>query len=770
MWARKKNIMKTMFIRLSLVMVLLSLLMAGMATVSSAQGLPQFGATVTPSPTPPIPPAAGAPVQVVDFLTLGSPDTTLTGPYDSMTVDFSLPPNWRLLDGTEVRLLISAYAASGTTGQANSEFLGATLDVRFNNKVITSLALKPGTNEYRVKIPVNALLSTRSDQRHILYLFLNAAIDCDFQFHKTTVVVGGDSQFILPYAEVSVSPDLGNLPLPFYQRNAIFPISSAIVVPDSPSADELRAAMIVSAAFGRMSTGRMAMTLLSQSQVTPEIQNTHHLIFVGKPAALSMLSAIKWPAALAGNVINTAGMQTDDGILQMVNSPWNPGRMLLWVGGNTDSGVLKAAQALSSGDLKPLLERDKVIIADIQPFVTAPVEESLKTPPDRKFSDLGYDIRKADGVGFKQLDYTFYVSPGLIPSEKPYIDLAFNNSSLLDPSTSGMVIYVNGVQIASERLSEDTSVLTTKRILIPENLVRMGENLISVQANLFPITACSLFTFNSLWLTIYPESVLHLPLMVAPTSVSLATTFQDYPQAFTTYPSLKNVGFVLPKNNVTAWRSAAQIAFDLGQRVHGAVLEPAAFYDDELKPEERGNYDLFLVGLPASLTTIAELKEKLPVPFEQGNNLAVVRGENVVYRAPENVSLGYLELLPSPWGTAHVIVAVLGSNEEGLTFAGNGLTFSDLRAKLFGNFAVVNATEVIAADTNTGAGVLGLTTGAAPFVTPQVTLPAPLPRQLPRQSLWTRTDYIPFAIAGILTLMVVFLFLGLRSSRKSRVG
>ncbi|MGC8856509.1 MAG: cellulose biosynthesis cyclic di-GMP-binding regulatory protein BcsB, partial [Anaerolineae bacterium] len=292
----------------------------------------------------------------------------------------------------------------------------------------------------------------------------------------------------------------------------MFPISSAIVLPDSPSADELRAAMTISAAFGRMSTGRMSLTLLSQSQVTPEIQSSYHLIFVGKPAALSMLSAIKWPATLAGNAINSAGMQADDGILQMANSPWNPGRMLLWVGGNTDAGVLKAAQALSSGDLKPLLERDKVIIADIQPFVTAPVEESLKIPPDRKFSDLGYDIRKVDGVGFKQLDYIFYLSPGLVPSEKPYIDLAFNNSSLLDPSTSSMVVYVNGVQIASERLSEDTSVLTTKRILIPENLVRMGENLISVQANLFPITACSLFTFNSLWLTIYPESVLHLPL------------------------------------------------------------------------------------------------------------------------------------------------------------------------------------------------------------------------------------------------------------------
>ncbi|MGC8855213.1 MAG: hypothetical protein ACP5QU_00260, partial [Anaerolineae bacterium] len=264
--------------------------------------------------------------------------------------------------------------------------------------------------------------------------------------------------------------------------------------------------------------------------------------------------------------------------------------------------------------------------------------------------------------------------------------------------------------------------------------------------------------------------VLHLPLMVASASISTATTFRDYPQAFTTYPSLQNIGFVLPKDNVTAWRSAAQIAFDLGQRVHGAVLQPAAFYDDELKPEERGNYDLFLVGLPSGLATVADLKDKLPVPFEQGNNLAVIRSENVVYRAPENVSLGYLELLPSPWGTAHVIVAVLGSNEEGLTFAGNGLTFSDLRAKLFGNFAVVNAIEVIAADTNSGAGVLGLTTGAAPFVTPQVTLPTPLPRQLPRQSLLTRTDYIPFAIAGILALMVVILFLGFRSNRKNRIG
>ena len=58
------------------------------------------------------------------------------------------------------------------------------------------------------------------------------------------------------------------------------------------------------------------------------------------------------PAPLTNNAFNPQGMQTDDGILELAVSPWNNARSLLIVSGNTDAGVVKAAQALSNNNIQ----------------------------------------------------------------------------------------------------------------------------------------------------------------------------------------------------------------------------------------------------------------------------------------------------------------------------------------------------------------------------------------------------------------------------------
>ena len=767
--------MKTKIFRFALFIMIVSLALAGMVSNSSAQGMAQFNLTPTATgvaaatvPPPAIEVAAGTPIQTVNFTSLDTPDTTLNGPYDSMSVDFSLPPNWQLLDGSEIQMFITAFTVSSAPS-TTTDSIGATLDVSFNGSTVSSLILQSGTNvEYQIRIPVDALKPTRPDGRYTLYLFLDAGIDCDFAFHKTTVVVKGSSQFILPYAEGSVDLDLGKLPQPIYQKSAIIPSQAMIVVPQAPTADQLRAAMITSAGFGRMTGGSLLLNLISADQLTPEIENNYHLIFVGGPADFAPVTPLDWPASAKGGKFATDGLQPDDGLLQMIRSPWNAGRVLLWVGGNSDAGLVKAAQALSTGAVKPIFERNKVIIADTKPFVDAAQNVLLNTPVERTFADLGYGIETVNGAGFSQINYEFYIPPGLAPSEKPYIDLNFTNSSLLDQSLSGMVVYLNDVQIASERLSQDTSVLTTKRITIPQNLVSMGANQIRIDITMIPTTQCSLFNFSNLWMTVFPESLLHIVLQPATVAEATAGSLQDYPNAFTNFPNLSNIAFLLPKNDVVAWRTAAQVAFDLGQRVQGAMLELNAYYDGEIPAGQRENHDLFLVGLPVSLPTIAELKDRLPVPFEQGNNLAIVQGEGVVYRVPDNVSLGYIELLPSPWGQAHTILAVLGSNSEGLAFAGNGLTVPSQQSNLFGNFAALTSQDVISANTDTGAGLASLTTGLAPVATPIVITPAPGPGSgLTTAESWlTRTDYIPMALIVIILLVGGILVWAFRANRK----
>ena len=146
--------MKTTFFRFATILMIVGVVAAGMVSQSSAGSLNQYlpTATVVPtrtvSPTPAIQVAAGVPVNVLSFESLNTPDTALNGPYDSMTVDFSLPADWQLVDGAELRLVVSASAVtSGVVAPDANQTLGATLDITFNGQLITSIVLEPGTNK-----------------------------------------------------------------------------------------------------------------------------------------------------------------------------------------------------------------------------------------------------------------------------------------------------------------------------------------------------------------------------------------------------------------------------------------------------------------------------------------------------------------------------------------------------------------------------------------------------------------------------------------------
>ena len=57
--------------------------------------------------------------------------------------------------------------------------------------------------------------------------------------------------------------------------------------------------------------------------------------------------------------------------------------------------------------------------------------------------------------------------------------------------------------------------------------------------------------------------------------------------------------------------------------------------------------------------------------------------------------MGYLELFPSPWNATRSVLTVLGSNAEGVGWAGTTLVTSELRGQLEGNLAVVDGQQVV---------------------------------------------------------------------------
>jgi len=590
------------------------------------------------------------------------------------------------------------------------------LDVYYDGLLLESIQLEAGSNvSYQVPVTPAAMnVGGRKDGSHELSFFLNAAIDCNYGFHHTTVSISANSQAIFPFSEQAIPLNLQRLPWPLYQPNAVFPNSAVVVTPKTPTPEELQAALLTMAAFGRLTARKLPMSLLTLDALTPEMKNASDVIFVGKAASFPLLAQIALPVPLVAQKYTVPGMGPDDGVLQMASSPWNPSRTVLIVGGNTDAALLKAAQALTTGAIQTAVDPATSLIANVNPLASsdanpasAVAESAAESPssPDYALSDLGYGFQTSAGVGTNWFSYEFMVPPGQVPAEKPALDVVFSNSALLDPERSSMNFYLNQQLIGSARFSAENLNPNTAHVNLPLSYIRPGKNSFEVSADLIPTDVCSIVNFNNLWMMVHPESMIHLPLTAAVQTGVLIQDIKDYPYPFVNNPSLSTTTFIVPSNDPASWSIAAALAYDLGSHATGSIIAFDVAYDAEtLSPTDQNN-NLILIGLPSSLKVLDGFKDELPAYFDAGSNDPILKNQQVTYRIPPKKDIGYLELFSSPSNKALAVLSVLGTSPAGVATAGSALLTSKTLDNLKGNFATIDGEQALVADTRTGLGI-----------------------------------------------------------------
>ena len=706
---------------------------------------------------------------VIRFDQLGQTDMLLRGPYSTENIRFGLPANWAFNDGASLELIITSNVITNATQAiAEGQFTGATLTVTMDEQPVATIPLQVGSNvTYNIPVPAAALVPPLSDGRHELLIFLDAGDDCNNTNHQTSVVVSASSFFTIPYTETEPAIDMTMLPRPIFQRGSIFPVNVVAVVPDSPTAGELQAAMTVASSFGRMSSGEMPIDLVTMSNLTPEMRTESQLVFVGKSSNLSLLQGATLPSPLQGKTFAAPGMQADDGILQLAVSPWNTGRAILVVGGNSDAGVVKAAQALSTTNIQTVGNNDLALIVNVVPTVNNLKPNTTLPQEMNSFADLGYDILTMSGVGRSETSVRFTVPPGFVTNEDAYLDLTFNHSGLLDFNRSGLTVFMNGNLIGSLLLSEQTAATNTQRIKIPGSSLTANTNELRFQVDLAPLSQCSFIDTSNLWFSILPESVINLPLTPATADTAAPRDMGSYPYPFTGEPTLSNINFILAKNDPASWNTAAQIALQLGNQAAGAILSPGVAFDGEIPEDVRSNKNLIIVGLPSKMQILNELNDSLPAPFENGTNIAVLKDQQVAYRFPADASLGFLQLLDSPWNSNNSILAVAGTTDDGVKQAGNALIAPILRSRLKGNFALVNGQTISIADTRTGLGMAGVSASGGAAAEIPVTSGETNSSESPVDVLSGRNvGWIPMVIGGLLIAIVIVIIVAALTRRR----
>ncbi|MCS6992666.1 MAG: cellulose biosynthesis cyclic di-GMP-binding regulatory protein BcsB [Anaerolineales bacterium] len=681
------------------------------------------------------------------FSQLGYVERIMLSPYDTTQLSFGLPATWALTADSAITLRLNF--ASSRAGVSNTgEFPGGTLRVSFNGVILRTILLsKPGDFVETIPLSPESLRPIAADGRHRLSFIFDARFACDDRTISSSLVISDSSTIALKHQTVPIEPDLTVFPRPFYQPGSILPSQTFVVIPDAPSEAELRAALLVSAGLGALTGGNLTYRLIPVAQF-PAVQNTPaDFILVGLPGLFSLLEQVRVPYPLQQGAWAVSGMGAEDGLLQIAVSPWNPGHVALVVSGNSEVGLVKAAQALSAGKLVASVRRDVSVISQVNPTA---LDENV--PQDQSLLSLGYENTPLGGFDGTYAAFFFPASADQVLSLGGYVDMVVSSTNLLDAEKSGMTVFLNGKFLGSLRFTGQTEQVTTTRLQILPGMLRRGSNLLEVYSDLIPIYDCFSPDLSGNTVVISSLTNIHLPVTAQQIELGTLQNLGDFPSLLTTDRSLRDLAFVLARNDPTGWEIASKLAFFIGRSASIPVASLQMAYADAVSEELLKNYHLILVGAPGQLPFLKEINAQLPAPFDLETGQAVQPALLVNYRLLPGVNVGYLQMLSSPWKQGYSILLVSGNSEAGVPMAAQTLLTPARLSQLKGNFAIVYNEQVLTTDTRLGPAkeALGSDLPAVATVTP-----LPLEQTLPEFDMSRVEERPEWVLPAIIVLSVL---------------
>lgn len=683
---------------------------------------------------------------------LGYTESFMVGPYDVIDIIFSIPDSWKLQPGTYLQLKLSyTLGGTGVSRLDESSWVGGTVLVRYNNvQVDTVLLDNTDPQTINLVFPVDSLEPEAEDGRHHLRFFLDASMHCDnYEDMQSVVMIESDSFIKFVYDIKEPDNDLTKFPSPFYLPDSIVPGEVLIVLPDDPNAMELEAGLAVAAGLGSITNGQSKVETFRNSDLTQDMLNNNHLIFVGKSENFGQFQNLDLPVPLLNSRFDLEGSLNENGVIESIISPWNPLKLIMLVGGNTDEAVAKAAKAVSSG---------KIVVSGISNLSLVdqinPTEIIQQPVVDQTLASLGFETSSIGVYGDVYYDITFYATAEQAKSEGAYFEIISTRSNLLDFNRSGVMLLLNDEVVGTLGFSaEDSSVITEKIEFLP-NFIRRGENRLEIISSLIPYDACFSNELETSWVTLSEQSTIHLPVSDQQTEIGERMDLDNYPQMLLGNRQLDDLVFVVPRNSISVIQSAANLAYYLGNKEKISLANFKVYYADELAQEEVVDNNVIFLGTATTLPQITELNGYLPASFPDGSDQVNQPKMPVNFSVLEDTSVGYIELLESPWNSEKSILLVMGNSQPGISFAQNALTNDLLVNELVGDFAAVFGDQIMSVNTKIQSSSIE---------------PMPTPTQVPNASgedstpESTQTDLSPVArppwlvptILGVSFLMVV---------------
>ncbi|MFP4393682.1 MAG: cellulose biosynthesis cyclic di-GMP-binding regulatory protein BcsB [Anaerolineales bacterium] len=383
------------------------------------------------------------------------------------------------------------------------------------------------------------------------------------------------------------------------------------------------------------------------------------------------------------------GVAEYDGVVQMLVSPWEPSKAILILTGLHDEAVALASRAISSRNRFPGLTGAHAVVRGPSVGLERP---QISPRAEMTLADLGYEDGMLDGFS-DRVSYYFDIPVGWHLTDEITLSLSFRHAQNLDYDRSSLSVALNHETIATIALSAQTALAGRVDVVLPLSLVRNGElNLISVESELFPVDECA---YANVWLRVISTSALHLEHSVRDEQV-LDLKFFSHP--FDLRPDLTDVLFALPESPQSeVWDSALRLAAMLGEASGGLSFAPAVTLGMPDAAAMLSAHHIIAVGRPSRNRVLQEVHNQLPQPFLPNSDVIAQKLDWVTLRFPSNASLGYIQLMVSPWHASRALLAVTGTTDEGVQQAADVLMHQSWA--LNGNLALIKDGAVSTVDT-----------------------------------------------------------------------
>ena len=586
----------------------------------------------------------------------------LTGPVAEYSLRFNLPvemrPEGTVTLNVDLTAFFSSLVASETTDSI-SGLVGGNISLYLNDTLLEAVTLsQPGQQALQVTFDAGLFqLATRNDINN-LRIRWDGSISCSMNL-LSSVTILPSSKLSFTYGENPAVVSLNDFPVPFIIENSVDSIPLKLVLPEAPTAAELRSAMIVAAGIGQISNGQNSVEVVSTTDYRPTQANPQNVILVANSETLKTLSLSS--LGIAEGVQPAAG----EGLLVFFEPQGGFG---LLVSGD-ETGIVKAAQAVAANQVIAGGDGNTMVVSGVNPSV---VNSGLE---DMTLEDLG-----AGELVFTQPNnlvqsVDFFMPAGNQVRADASFSLIISHSQQLDYLSSGLQVKVNGYPAVSLRLTDNTSNQAVFTLIMPSNLIHPGRNTVEFVADLNTRDLCTAPTETVAWIRVSSSSLLHLPLETAVGESTLAKTFGDFPDAFLAGSGLNDVTLVIGKTDFSNIQSAAKLAGELGAALPDhSVLELNALFSDAAEITQAAQASMILVGNPSDFSSLNETSEFPTMVFNADNSLSDQSALELVSKPEAGADVGYLAIRGFDATSSKVLMAVLGNTATGVNYAVEAVT------------------------------------------------------------------------------------------------